>query len=188
MTVVRTFRHVVTLTFSAAALVCLLGTTVARGQPTEELEAKVKAGFLINFARYVEWPTNSFASTNSPIVIGVLGQEAVGRYLDEMAAGKTIEAHPIEIKRARRASELTNCHIAFIAIPERDRQRIAYSHLQGKPVLTVSDTEIVMAPKGMILLKRRQGTMRFEINRETAEQSGLKISSKLLKLADNYRQ
>jgi hypothetical protein len=188
MTVVRMLRHVVTLTFSVAALACLLGTMAVRAQPTEELEARVKAGFLINFARYVEWPSNSFASTNSPIVIGVLGQEVVGRFLDEMAAGKTIEMHPIEIKHARRAAELTNCHIAFIATPERDRQRIAYSHLQGKPVLTVSDTDLIMATKGMVLLKKRQASMRFEINREVAEQSGLKISSKLLKLADNYRQ
>jgi hypothetical protein len=188
MTVVRILRHVVALTFSAAALVCLLGTTAARAQPSEELEARVKAGFLINFARYVEWPTNSFASTNSPIVIGVFGQDAVGRYLDEMAAGKTVETHPIEIKRARRASELTNCHIAFIATPDRDRQRNAYAFLQSKPVLTVSDMETITPTKGIVLLKRRQGTMRFDINREAAEQAGLKISSKLLKLADNYRQ
>ena len=188
MTVVRILSHLVTLSFSVAGFMCLLGIAVTRAQPSEELESKVKAGLLIKFASYVEWPSNSFASTTSPIVIGVLGQEAVGRYLDEIAAGRTIETHPIVIKRARRAVELTNCHIAFIATPERDRQRLVYSLLQGKPVLTVSDMEAITAAKGMILLRRRQGTMGFEINREAAEQVGLKISSKLLRLADNYRQ
>ena len=177
-----------TLSFSVAAFVCLLGTTGARAQTSEEWESKVKAGFLISFARYVEWPSNCFASSTSPIVIGVLGQETVGRNLDGIAAGIKIESRPIVIKRARRAAELTNCHIAFIAIPERDRQRLVYSLLQGKPVLTVSDMEAVTAARGMILLKRRQNTMGFDINREAAEQVGLKISSKLLRLADNYRQ
>lgn len=157
-------------------------------QSGEELEAKVKAGFLLNFARYVEWPAGSFTSSNSPVIIGVLGLDNLGRHLDLTIEGKTIGSHPVQVKRARRVSELSDSHVLFVCPSERDRVRGIVAATSGKPILTVSDMDGFTAAGGMILLKRKQGTMRFEINREAAEKCGVKISSKLLNLADNYRQ
>jgi hypothetical protein len=153
----------------------------------ETKEAKVKAAFLLNFARYVEWPENAFASTNSPIVIGVLGQDRLGRNLDLTVEGKTVERHPVQVKRGSRVDDLTDCHVVFVCASERDRLRATLTLLQTKPILTVSDMDGFATDGGMILLKKKQGMMRFDINREAAEKAGLKISSKLLKLADNYR-
>jgi hypothetical protein len=175
-----------------AALFCLAlalpHAVFAQGaDDLETKEAKVKSAFLLNFARYVEWPENAFAATNSPIVIGVLGQDPLGRHLEETVEGKTVEKHPVHVKRGRRISELNDCHVLFVCVSERDRLRATLAQLQGKPILTVSDMDGFATDGGMILLKKKQGLMRFEINREAAERGGLKISSKLLKLADNYR-
>ena len=186
MTVVCYSRRAGTLLLGAVALFCILYANSSCAQTAEELEAKVKSGFLLNFARYVEWPTNSFSSSNSPIVIGVLGQDSLGRHLDEVVSGKSVETHPVQIRRARRISELTNSHVIFICASERPRA--SFLRIQEKPILTVSDVDTLTATNGMILLKKKQGTMRFDINRELAEKVGLKISSKLLRLADNYRQ
>ena len=153
----------------------------------ETKEAKVKAAFLLNFARYVEWPENAFASTNSPIVIGVLGQDQLGRNLDMTVEGKTVEKHPVHVKRGKGVDDLGDCHVVFVCASEREHLRATLGQLQTRPVLTVSDMDGFATDGGMILLKKKQGMMRFDINREAAEKAGLKISSKLLKLADNYR-
>ena len=175
-----------------AAVFCLALALprVLPGQGADDLEtkeARVKAAFLLNFARYVEWPENAFASTNSPIVIGVLGQDRLGRNLDLTVEGKTVEKRPVHVKRGRRVDDLNGCHVVFVCASERDRLRTTLVQLQTKPVLTVSDMDGFATDGGMILLKKKQGMMRFDINREAAEKAGLKISSKLLKLADNYR-
>jgi hypothetical protein len=160
---------------------------VAPAQGVEEVEAKVKAAFLLNFARYVEWPESSFATSNSPVVIGVLGQDTLGRNLDATVDGRTVERRPVKVKRARKVSELRDCQVIFVCPSERERFRGLLAAIQNQPILTVSDTEGFTSAGGMILLKKKQGMMRFEINRDAAEKAGLKISSKLLKLADNYQ-
>lgn len=187
MTDVIFVRRGSALWVGALALLLVFWPANGGSQPNEDLEAKVKAGFLLNFARYVEWPAGAFASTNSPVIIGVLGLDNLGRNLDVTVEGKTVEAHPVQVKRARRLSDLGECHVLFICASERDRLPRIVSGLEGKPMLTVSDMEDFTNEGGMVLLKRKSGTMRFDINREVAEKAGLKISSKLLKLAENYR-
>ena len=174
--------------FAVAALVCaLLRPGLLRAQSGEPLEAQVKSAFLLNFARYVEWPANTFSNANSPIIIGVLGPDSLGRALDATIEGHTVEKHPVEIARSRRLSELIHCHVLFIAAPERERVRDELAQLKGKSILTVSDMEGFTDSGGMIRLKKVRGLMRFDINRSPAEASGLKISSKLLKLADHLQ-
>ena len=175
------------MVWALALLLAFWPSSTQSQQPGDELEAKVKAGFLLNFARYVEWPAGAFASSNSPVVIGVLGVDNLGRNLDMTVEGKTVEAHPVQVRRARRVAELADCHVLFVCASERERLRGIVGGLEGKPILIVSDMDGFTSEGGMILLKRKLGTMRFEINREAAEKAGLKISSKLLKLADNYR-
>jgi hypothetical protein len=186
MTVVPFSQRIRVLLLGAITLMCALWPAAASAQAADEIEAKVKSSFLLNFARYVEWPPEAFVSSNSPVVIGVLG-DTLGRHLDSITEGRMVEAHPIQVKRGRRVSDLAGCHVIFIGTSERD-PRPALAMMRGKPILTVSDLDGFIDFGGVIQLKRRQGTMRFDINREAADKAGLKISSKLLKLADNYRQ
>ncbi len=175
--------------FSALLLVASLASTpTARGvDDIETKEAKVKAAFLLNFARYIEWPESAFSSSNSPVVIGLFGQDPLERNLAMTVEGRTVENHPVQVKRAKKVSELADCHVVFVSSSERDRLRGLLPALQSRPILTVSDMDGFISSGGMILLKKKQGLMRFDINREAAERAGLKINSKLLKLADNYQ-
>ena len=173
-----------------ASLLCALFASVPQAQgadDSETKEAKVKAAFLLNFARYFEWPESAFSSSNSPIVICVFGQDTLGRNLDTTVQGRTVEKHPVQVKHARRVSELADCHVIFVSSSERDHLRGLLPALQSRPILTVSDMDGFTSSGGMILLKKKQGLMRFDVNREAAERAGLKINSKLLKLADNYQ-
>jgi hypothetical protein len=149
-----------------------------------ELEEKVKAAFLLNFARYVEWPAGTFADEKSPVVIGVLAEdpESFSKNLERVVEGKTVDNRPVQVQRAQRVSELAKAHVVFIPASERERMRGAIGQLRGRPVLTVSDAEGFIQGGGMILLKRKQ-----ENNRAAAEEAGLKISSKLLRLGDETR-
>lgn len=191
----RGFAHLSHRMARVLAIASLLGwmpmlPMTAAGQAPDDLEAreaKVKAAFLLNFARYVEWPENAFASSNSPVVIAVLGEDLLQGNLDATVEGKTVERHPVQVKRARRASDLGDCHVVFVCPSERDRLRSELAQLRSKPILTVSELDGFTSQGGMILLRKKQGMMRFEINREAAERAGLKISSKLLKLAENYQ-
>ena len=172
-------------TWAALAALAALIPHPSCAQPGEPIEAQVKSAFLLNFARYVEWPASSFTSSNSPVVLGVLGQDSLGRALDTTIEGRTVEKRPVQAGRGKKPSELSHCHVIFIPTSERDRVREWLAQLQGKPVLTVSDMEGFTDLGGMIRLKKVRGLMRFDINRRAAESAGLKISSKLLKLADN---
>jgi hypothetical protein len=168
-------------------LLCVLSAPFARAQP-DDVEARIKAAFLLNFARYVEWPESVFTSSNSPVVIGVLGQDPFGKNnLEAIVDGKTVEHRPVLVKRGKTLADLADCHILFISTSERERLRSMLTLIQAKPLLTVSDMEGFRDAGGIILLKRKPSGMRFEINREAAERAGLKLSSKLLKLADNYQ-
>src|SRR5919197_16397 len=103
----------------SALLLSATWSVLLRAQSPEDVEAKVKAAFVLNFARYVEWPESSFANSNTPVVIGVLGQEALQRNLEETVQGKTVERRPVQVKRARNVSELLDCHVIFIPASER---------------------------------------------------------------------
>jgi|ERR1051325_3254433 hypothetical protein len=158
---------------------------IGRAQTPEEVEARLKSAFLLNFARYVEWPPSAFAGSNNVVVIGIVGQDPLKQHLDDTVQGKTVERRPVEVKRSKNISELLGCHVLFVPASERERLRMILTRLQDRPVLTVSDMDGFKDAGGMIQLKKKSGMMRFDINRSAAEKAHLKISSKLLKLADN---
>ena len=169
----------------SVAFLRMLSPAACLAQTTEDVEARVKSAFLLNFARYVEWPANVFVSSNSPVIIGVLGTDPFGRHLDSTVEGKTIDRRPVQIKRSKSISDLSDCHVLFISAAERDRLPGLFLRIDDKSILTVSDMDGFTYAGGMIQLKKKQNTVRFDINREAAGKVHLKISSKLLKLADN---
>jgi hypothetical protein len=161
--------------------------SVAHAQTSDETELKLKAAFVLKFALYVEWPASAFASPTNAIVFGVLGRDPFGKSFDVTMQGQTVDKHPVVVKRGRTLAELGDCHVIFVSASERDRLRSQLPRLQDKPVLTISDVEGFTASGGMIELKRKPGAIRFDINRHAAEAASLKISSRLLKLAEEVR-
>ena len=174
-----------TLVFAFVLAACAaLGMRGAPANPRQEpggpSEYEVKAAFLYNFAKFVDWPSESLPADGT-FTVCVLGPDPFGRVLDETLEGKTVLGRRIVIRRTFRAEEAVRSQIVFIGseaeIPH------AATALAGQPTLTVGDGEGLAERGVMIAFRTRQRKVRFEINLERAEAARLKLSSQLLKLA-----
>jgi hypothetical protein len=172
------------LGLSLASLLCMGG---ARAQSPPPSEYQLKAAFLFNFAKFVEWPPEAFAEVRSPLVIGILGKNPFGDGLERTIHGKAISSRPLIFKPISDPAEATNCHVLFISTSEKARMPEILQGLRGASVLTVGETDHFTEDGGMIgfvLVTTQEGNkIRFRINDEAARNAGLKISSKLLSLA-----
>lgn len=144
-------------------------------------EYQVKAAFLLNFARFVDWPAP--LEPGRRFAIGVLGEDPFGDILDRTAAGQLIGDREVVIRRSGRLEELSDCRIVFISASESDSVRDILERLKGRSVLTVGDMDGFAEGGGIIGLVLRGKSVRFEINTEAAAGASLKISSQLLNLA-----
>ena len=154
----------------------------APASPVASTEYQVKAAFLYNFAKFVEWPPEAFPD-GRPFVIGILGQDSFGSALDEAVSGKTIRERKISVRRFSRLDEAADAHILFISDSEGEALPRILKRLGSAPVLTVSDLPRFAEQGGMVQLIMEQSRVRFAINVASVERAGLKPSSQLLKLA-----
>jgi len=188
-TISRTrLEGVLSLRGPARTIVFLIGVILSlalrsSAQNPSPTEYQIKAAFLYNFAKFVEWPTQAFAGPKSPIVIGVLGKNVFGDDLQNTIRDKTINNHPFQFKLFHSVEEATNCHILFISASEKDRLPKILDRLRDFSVLTVSETDHFTEAGGMINFVIEDNRVHFEINDIAAQKAGLKISSKLLSLA-----
>jgi YfiR/HmsC-like len=152
-------------------------------QDASPSEYQIKAAFLYNFAKFVQWPPQAFAGPGSPMVIGVLGDNVFGDNLERTIRNKTIDNHPFEFREFHSVKEATNCQILFISPSEKKRLPKILNGLRGTSVLTVSETDHFIEAGGMINFDIEDSEVHFQINNAAAKKSGLIISSKLLSLA-----
>ena len=164
-------------------LVSLLWLGTAHGEDKQLTESKLKAAFLFNFAKFVEWPPTAFADANSPLTIGILGDNPFGGDLEAIIRDKTINNRTIAIKLMRSLAEATNCQVLFISPSAKSKISEMISGLGSASVLTVGETDRFAESGGMINFVKEGNKIRFEINEVAAKRAGLKISSKLLSLA-----
>ena len=146
-------------------------------------EYQVKAAYLYNFTKFTDWPDSAFASADAPLVIGVVGEDPFGKVLDAIVGSDAVRGHPLIVKRLRTGDDLRGCHVLFISRSEKDRLSELLQTLKGVPVLTVSDLGDFANQGGMVNLVLIRENVKLEINQAAAEQAGLKISAKLLRLA-----
>ena len=149
-------------------------------------EYKVKAAYLYNFAKFVEWPEDTFKDPLLPLGICIIGDDPFGDAID-VIKDKNVKGKKLAIKQSSRKSELTGCHILFISPSENNNLSGILKIIKNKHILTVSDMNKFAQRGGMINLKQVKDKIRLEINHEAAKQSGLKMSSKLLKIAEVIR-
>jgi hypothetical protein len=161
----------------------VLGATYILGLRGQIGEYQVKAFFLYNFARYVEWPSESFKTANDPIVICILGQNPFGGALEQAVAGKVLGTRSFAVRQISDTPPGSSCHILFVNSSERRRFRSMAGRLKGSAVLSVGETPGFTADGGVINFKLENGKVRFEIDLEAAGREHLRISSKLLSLA-----
>jgi len=150
-------------------------------------EYQVKAVFLYNFAKFVEWPSHALAAPSDPIVLGVLGDDPFGQTLEETLHGKSANGHPIAIRRFKSEKQLKGCQIIFVSGSEKDRLRDIFRGLSNSDALTIGDTDGFAREGGIINFVLQENHVRFEVNIDAAERAHLKISSKLLSLAKVVR-
>jgi hypothetical protein len=161
----------------AALATALLGPARAAGPG----EYEVKAAFLYNFARFVEWP--AAPADDGTFGIAVLGSDPFGSVLDDTLRGKTIGARPVVVRRIKHSEEVGGSRILFISDSEKDRLPAILKSLEAAPVLTVGEMSEFAERGGVIRFKLDNERIRLEINVAAAERSRLRISSQLLKLA-----
>jgi hypothetical protein len=144
-------------------------------------EYELKAAFLFNFAKYVEWPARAFGDATTPVCIGVVGPDPFGATLDRLLAGKTVHARPIALRRFPSIDAVGDCHVVFVS---DDAEPAATAGGWSRPgLLTVGETDAFLDGGGVIAFAMESGKLRFNINAAAADRAGLKLSSQLLKLA-----
>lgn len=144
-------------------------------------EYRIKAAFLYNFAKFVEWPAGSFKNAADPIAICVLGNPFGGR-LEDTVNGKQIDERRLIVREISDVAEAAGCHILFVA-SEKKRTADLLGHVRARPVLTVGEAANFAASGGVIGFKLESDRVRLEINLFAADRARLRISSKLLGLA-----
>jgi len=172
------------LTAVLAAVVLPCVATIATAETPALSEYQVKALFLFNFAKYVDWPPHAFADDSAPIVIGLVGQDNFGDNFKQAITGKTINGRPVVVKHVSSEQEYKGCHILFISASEKSGLPEILNAVKDSPVLTVGETERFLAQTGMINFTKKENKIRLEINLGAVQRANLKISSKLLSVAD----
>lgn len=164
--------------------------------PAEAVEAaELKAAYVVNFARYTEWPANRFEHAQDPLVVVVIGDDEVARELAEIAErADPIGGHPLAVRREllsppeswRRGGlleELRRAHLIYLGPDAEDGVRELLADLAGLAVLTVGDVPDFAAAGGMIGLRRQGRRMVFDANPEAIRAGGITVSARVLKLA-----
>jgi hypothetical protein len=153
-------------------------------QSAPAAEYQVKAIFLFNFAQFVDWPSGAFSGAQTPLVIGVLGEDPFGGYLDETVRGERVNNRSLTVQRYRRVDDIKTCHVLFISRSEEGRLEQILASLKARNILTVADAESGARRGVMIRFVTEQNKIRLRINLAAARAANLTISSKLLRLAE----
>ncbi|MDH3629152.1 MAG: YfiR family protein [Acidobacteriota bacterium] len=149
--------------------------------PTASLQ-DLKAAYVVQFLRYVEWPEKHRAAEGEPLVIGVVGDSTMVDALDRFAT-ETIGGHPVRITNIIVGQDAERCHLLFVNTSKRNVAQRALLSVEGAGTLTVGDTRGFLDSGGMIELRIVDNSVRFEVNLSPSRDAGLNISSKLLRLA-----
>jgi hypothetical protein len=179
----HTLKHQSARWLVASVFLLLSGLKLSAQTPTSP-EYQVKAVFLFNFAQFVDWPPKAFPEVQTPLVIGVLGEDPFGTYLDETVHGEKVKDRPLVVQRYHRVGEIKTCHVLFMSRSETDRLEQILASVKGRNILTVGDAEDFALRGGMIQLVTEKNKIRMRINLEAVKAAGLTISSKLLRVAE----
>lgn len=144
--------------------------------------AKVEAAFLRNFAHYITWPEQAFASDQSPWRVCVLGSDPFGDVLDDSFRGRTEQGRAFEIVRSDTPADIASCQIAFVAYRGSASRRTALAELKNRPILTVGDAPEFLQEGGMIRFQVSDH-VEFGINLDRARSVSLKIQTRMLEVA-----
>ncbi len=171
------------LLIAVAAACAFLAIPVLHAQNPRPTDYQVKATYLYNFGRFIEWPGKVAAAQGGSFTVCVLGQDPFGPSLDATLAGETIGGKTVVAKRISSAEESGDCQILFLSLTDDSRLNKIIADLDKKAVLTVSDMSQFVKRGGMIQFVLEGKKVRFEVNLTATQHAGLTLSSELLKVA-----
>ena len=167
------------------ALIVLMGVIWRPQAGAAEIEEyRVKAAFLFNFAKFVQWPPQAFKSADGPIELCLLGPNPFGSWLDQTVQGKIAGNRAFVVREIRDAQQASGCHIVFVSAAGWTQSLAVLRDINPCCALTVGESAEFIASGGMINLRLENARVRVEINPDAAERARLRISSKLLSLAE----
>ena len=140
--------------------------------------------FLFNFAKYVDWPAGAFSNSSAPIVIGVVGEDGFADEVRQIAGDRTVNDRKVVIKQIGSTADLKDCQILFVRSSENGRLTEILKAVKNSAVLTVGETDRFLLQEGMINFTKKENKIHLEINLVPAHRANLKLSSKLLTVAD----
>jgi hypothetical protein len=167
---------------AVAAAAALLAPSSARAQD-HSLERQVKAAFLYKFAGYVEWPANAFPAHDSPVTIGVYGDEALALDLAKLVAGRTSGGRPVTVVKVKSVEPLPDVRVLFVARSETGHLSEIAEAAAGKPILIVAEDEYAIGNGAMINFVLTGGRVRFEVDLAAVSHGSITLSSRLLAVA-----
>lgn len=168
----------------AASLV--IGAAVVSGSTPAikgSTEYDVKAVFLLNFARFVEWPASAFANKESPLVICILGNSPIAAPLRAAIKDENVGGRRLVVAEHAATDDCRSCHLLFVSQSQQEHVPVVLTTLRRTPVLTVGESPRFCESGGMMNFTMQEETVRFEMNPRAAQATGLHVSAKLLKLA-----
>lgn len=166
-------------------LICLLSVRILAqmGFTMYPSEYQIKAKYLYNLARFVDWPEHTFADSNSSYIIGILGKDPFGIDLEKTIEGKKINGRNFSVKRFKNYKNIQFSHILFINFTDPQKLDQAIKKIDNKFILTVGDAENFAHKGGILNFIIKDKKIRFQINLQAAKKSGIQISSKILRQA-----
>ena len=169
----------------AEAIVCvaLAAALAQQCRAQEKQEYDLKAGFLLNFARFVEWPAEAFSSPRDPLAICLYAEDPFGGALNRAVAGKTVGERSVVVRKIAGGAGAGKCHLIFVPASQDRNTRKVSAGAAGQPVLLVGEADGFAERGGSVNFIVDGERLRFEINPTAAGGQGLKFSSKLLQLA-----
>ena len=170
---------------SIALGLVLLGLGLPASAPRAEgvSEYSVKAAFLVNFARLVEWPEQAFAAPEDPVVVCIAGEEAYEYAQQAGLRRQKVGRREVRLRTIDSADEVSACHVVFVSEGSSKLTPRVVGGAADASILTVGEADGFAARGGIINFYREGSKVRFEINPTAAERAGLQISSRLLRLA-----
>jgi hypothetical protein len=186
-TTIRGSMRKLSLAALTAGVIALAPVTAAYAQSADSAgisrEYLIKAALLYNFAKFAEWPEAAFTNNAAAVRICVIGDDPFGAALDSIN-GKTVKDRNLIAAHIARIEDAAACHILFVSASEGHRLEAILDAVSGLPILTVADIGQFASSGGIVALKTAEDRSRLEINVGAAKKAGVRLSSKLLRLAD----
>lgn len=170
---------------TAIAMIFLIPFKLSAQSPSAS-EYQLKAAFIYNFTRFVDWPAPASSRTNAPFVISVLNEDRLADKIVELVKGEQLNGRPIVVRRLDNRSEIANCNILYVSVRDASDIKNQLSTINRRGILTVSDNPNFARWGGLVRFFKEDNKLRMQINIDEARAARFNMSSKLLSISSIY--